>query len=129
MHELALTRDALDLVLSEAKKAHASKVYSVTMSIGYLRDIVEDIFEGLFAHLARQTIAEGAELILIRVPAMVKCRKCQTIYHIEVFDSTTWTCPECNQRDYQLLSGMEFRIDDIGITTDTASDDCLAKAV
>lgn len=115
MHEMALTRDALDLIIAEGEKAGAERVCTVTLSIGYMRDIVEDIFEGLFAHLAKGTIVEGAELNLVRTPAIVECQDCGGRYHLDVFDSSSFDCPRCSARNYRLISGMDFNIDNIGI--------------
>lgn len=124
MHEMGLTRDVLDTVLSEAAKANARKVCSVTLSIGYVRDIAEDVFEGLFEWLARGTVAEGAELIINRVPVMVLCHNCEALYHIEVMDAETWPCPFCGTKDYDIKTGLEFRIDDINIITKEGEDTC-----
>lgn len=117
MHEMSLTRNVVDIVLEEARAANAVEVRSVTVVIGALRDIVEDMFEGLFAHLARGSVAESAELQLIRVPVTVKCRNCSMVYRLDIRDESTYICPSCHQRDYSLNSGMEFYVGDIGIVT------------
>lgn len=115
MHEMALTRNAVDMVLQAAEEAGAERVTSVRITIGYCRDIVEDWFVDLFAHLTQGTIAEDAELILIRTPFMARCRRCGGTYHLEAFDRSTWSCPQCAVEDYDAISGFEFDIDDIGI--------------
>ena len=48
MHEMSLTRNVLDIVLDEANAAGATRVQAVRVTIGDLRDIVEELFEGLF---------------------------------------------------------------------------------
>ena len=52
MHEMSLTRNVLDIVLDEANAAGATRVQAVRVTIGDLRDIVEELFEGLFSHLS-----------------------------------------------------------------------------
>lgn len=115
MHEMALTRNAVDMVLEAAREADAARVTSVTITIGYCRDIVEDWFVDLFEHLTKGTIAEDAELILIRSPFMARCRQCGGVYHLEAFNRSTWSCPSCALEDYDAVSGFEFDIEDIGI--------------
>lgn len=115
MHEMSLTRNVLDIVLNEANAAGATRVQAVRITIGELRDIVEELFEGLFAHLARGTIAEGAELEIVRVPVTVRCRKCSMVYHLDVRDEDTFACPSCGLLDYELNSGMEFLVSGIDI--------------
>lgn len=117
MHEMALTRDVVDLVIQEAEAAAAVEVRAVYLSIGYVRDIVEDIFERCFAYMARGTVAENAELVITRVPFTVRCNACGQIFHIKIRDSHTWQCVACGKKDYQLNSGMEFTIDNIEIVS------------
>ena len=119
MHEMALTRNVVDIVVAEAQKSHATEVRAVHLTIGYARDIVEDIFEKMFAWMARGTVAEHAELVITRVPLTVRCNRCGMVYHIDTFDEGTWPCPSCKVRDYHLNSGMEFFISDIEVASDT----------
>ena len=115
MHEMALTRDVVDLVLERADAEGAAAVKAVHLTIGYVRDIVEDLFERCFAHVARGTVAERAELVITRVPFTVRCRECGHVYHIDVHEPRTWPCPACGERDYELNSGMEFSVDAIEV--------------
>ena len=119
MHEMALTRDVVDIVIEEAEKAGASRVRAVYLTIGYARDIVEDLFEQCFAWMARGTVAEGAELVLSRVPLTVECNECGRAYHIDVHDRGTWTCASCGKKSYQLKTGMEFFINGLDIEKET----------
>lgn len=115
MHEMAMTRDVVDLVVERAEAEGAAAVRTVSLTIGYARDIVEDLFERCFAYLARGTVAAHAELAITRVPFTVRCQECGRVYHLDVHDSSTWPCPVCGERDYVLNSGMEFFVDDIEI--------------
>lgn len=111
MHEMALVRNVVDIVLDQAEKSKATEVKAVYLTIGYGRDIVEEYFDGLFSFLARGTIAEHAELVIRRTPYTVRCNQCHRVFHIDVFDEKTWVCPFCKaERDYKLNSGMEFAI-------------------
>lgn len=113
MHEMALVRNVLGVTLEEAERAHAERIVSIYLRIGKGRDIVIDLFSGLFDHLAQGTAAEGAELVYERVPMVTKCNDCGKFYHLDVHDEATWPCPRCGSLDYSLYSGMEFSIDRI----------------
>jgi hydrogenase nickel incorporation protein HypA/HybF len=116
MHEMALVRSVVDVVLDHAKAAGASRVTAVYLTIGYGRDIVEDMMDGMFAYLARGTVAQGAELVIVRTPFMVRCRDCGMPFHLNAYDSRSWVCPKCGAaRRYDLVSGMEFTIDRIEV--------------
>ena len=111
MHEMALTHEVLDVVLENAKNSGAIEVKTVHLTIGEGRDVIEDYMQGLFSFLARDTVAERARLVVKRVPYMVRCNVCGSIFPLNVRDSSTWTCTQCGaKRDYQLYSGMEFMI-------------------
>lgn len=115
MHEMALVGEVVDIVVKEAEAAGATSVRTVTLTIGYMRDIVEDLFDSCFSYLARGTVAEHAEIVLIRVPLTVRCNDCKYVYHINVHKAETWSCPICKARDYVLNTGMEFFVNDIEI--------------
>lgn len=115
MHELALTRSVVQTANEEAAKAGATKVRAIYLTIGYARDIVDELFEGCFEFLSRDTACAGAELVIERVPLMVRCRACDLVYHIDVHNEATWACPRCGKRDYVLSSGMEFQISKIEV--------------
>ena len=115
MHEMAMTRDVVDLVVERAEAEGATAVRTVSLTIGYARDIVEDLFERCFAWMARGTVAERAELAITRVPFTVRCRECGHVYHLDVRERGTWPCPGCGACDYELNSGMEFLVDGIEI--------------
>ena len=111
MHEMSLVRNVVSIVLDEAEAAHAAEISKVYIVVGEGRDVVESLFEDLFRFLARGTVAQNAQVILERVPYMVKCNQCGTEYHFNVYDKQSWNCPECGAiRDYKLVTGMEFYI-------------------
>ena len=67
--------------------------------------------------MARGTAAEHAQLVIRRVPYTVRCNQCGEIFPINVRDSSTWVCPQCEAvKDYRLFSGMEFMIDSISVS-------------
>ena len=116
MHEMALMENVLDIVLSEAERTGAKRVTAVHLTFGELSDVIVDMVPGLFEYLTRGTIAEGAEVVIKRVPAYVQCRCCNEAWHIDMRDDATRTCPRCGARQkYHLISGREFRIDSIEV--------------
>ena len=115
MHEMALVRGIIQTTLDEAEKANAEKVKTVYLSIGRGRDVVMDLFTGLFTHLAKGTACEDAELVVERVPLLSECNQCGKLFHLNVHDERTWVCPHCQVKDYSLYSGMEFSIDRIEV--------------
>lgn len=115
MHELSYTRSILDAVVSSAEKAQAKKVKSVHLVIGEVRDIVDELFCGCFAYLAKNTIAADAQVFIERIPLTLFCHTCNETFHADAFSSRAITCPNCGKDDYEIRGGMEFRIESIEI--------------
>lgn len=116
MHEMSLMRPVVDLVLQECETYGITEVRAVHLTVGELRDVIEEYMEGLFQHLARGTAAQNAQLVVARTPVVVICNDCGTPFRIDVRDEQTWTCPHCGARkNYRLYSGNEFRIDRIEV--------------
>ena len=117
MHEMSLIRPAVDLVLQECAGKNVAEVRAVHLTVGVMRDVIEDYMEGLFQHLARGTAAAGAKLVIKRIPAVVICNECATPFPIDVHDAATWTCPHCGaHKNYRLYSGNEFKVDRIEVS-------------
>jgi hydrogenase nickel incorporation protein HypA/HybF len=115
MHELGLARSIVDTIVGSAEMSGAKQVKRVYMSIGCARDVVPDLMEIAFEHLTRGTIAEGAELVITRVPVAGRCKECGMVFPIDLFDNSTWKCPMCGSNDYELFRGREFDIDRIEV--------------
>lgn len=115
MHEMSLTRDAVKVVLESSQQAHARKVKSVQFTIGEGRDVVEPLFCKYFQYLARDTIAQDAQIVVNHTPLQLRCRECGCVYPVDARVESTWPCPGCGKMDYELHSGMEFTIDKIEV--------------
>jgi hydrogenase nickel incorporation protein HypA/HybF len=115
MHELSYTKSILKTVVLSAENAGAHRVESVQLTIGEVRDIVDDLFRGCFQYLAKGTIASDAKIGINRVPLTLRCRKCGTVFGADLY-SNVIACPHCKERDFEVVSGMEFQIDSIEIS-------------
>lgn len=133
MHEMSLIRPVVDLVLAECDGKDVGSVRAVHLSIGELRDVIEDYMEGLFRHLSRGTVAENASLVITRIPTVVICDECGTPFKLDVHDPKSWECPHCHAyQRYHLYSGNEFRVDRIeveGTATDGQAPGGVASGV
>lgn len=117
MHEMGIVRDVVDMVLATARESGATKVTRVDVTVGYGRDVIENLMQGLFRRLAHDTIASEAELVITRVPITVRCNQCATVFPVNLYREETWTCPTCGAKlDYELQTGMEFFISNVEIS-------------
>lgn len=117
MHELPITKSILDWACIYAEKAKAQKVVTIVLQIGVLRDLKEEWLLRYFRYISRDTIAAGAEILVIKVPLTCRCLSCQEVFPVDVDQLTDENilCPVCHERRYEIKTGTEFSIDGIEV--------------
>ena len=115
MHELSITEHLLNIALTQAEAAQAKHINKVTMRLGSLSGIVEESVRFYLELLARDTIAEGAELQVERVTGCLRCRGCGQLYEPQ---DNVWLCPHCGSAGGEVLAGRECYLQSIEIETE-----------
>jgi hydrogenase nickel incorporation protein HypA/HybF len=112
MHEQAVTQSILEIVIGHARQAGASSIRRINLVIGEMSGVVDDSVQFYFDFLSQGTMAEGAQLVFDRRPAVYRCLACETTYEPHGYD---WICPTCGALTFDVLSGREFRVESIEI--------------
>lgn len=112
MHELTVTESILEITLRHAKQAEAKRVIHLYLVIGQLSSIVDDSVQFYWDLIAKDTIAEGAQLHFRRVPAELMCLDCGNHYSP---DGETLACPTCQSSHVRVSAGDEFRLESIDV--------------
>ena len=107
MHELSIMQSALNVALEQALQAGASRVHEIRLRIGALSGVVPDALEFAFAALAPGTSAEGARLVIERVPARFWCAACSREFESEDLFAD---CPDCHTPSGELRAGREMEV-------------------
>ena len=119
MHELPVTQSVLQIALERAAQAGAQRIARITIRVGDLAGIVGDSVQFYFDFVSRGTAAEGAELVLERVPARLRCRACGAEYEPEPQESSwpgpSWTCPACGELQPEVIGGREMLVQSIEV--------------
>ncbi|MBA4420642.1 MAG: hydrogenase maturation nickel metallochaperone HypA [Anaerolinea sp.] len=115
MHELAVTESILSIALDYAERSHAAQVTDIHLVIGRLSSIVDDSVSFYWEIISRDTICSSAALHFTRLPAQLICLDCHTEYEV---DQDLIPCPKCNSVKVKVLSGNEFRVESIEITSE-----------
>ena len=68
MHEVGLMQTALEIALRHAHRHGAGRIHGRTLRVGPLSGAVPEALEFAFDVIAQGTIAEGARLVIRRVP-------------------------------------------------------------
>ncbi len=112
MHELGVTENIVNIALTKAGEAQASKVIKINLVVGELAGFVPDCIQFYFDTLSKDTIAQGAVLHFESVPAELRCRDCSTIFQPQ---DTLWSCPECRGRSVEIFKGRELYIESLEV--------------
>lgn len=115
MHELSVTKDILETVLNIAEANGATRVASVSLTVGEMRDIVPELMQRYFAYVCEGTIAEGATLEIQSIPVTLKCKQCEHVFPCDMRQAAEITCPACGKRGFDMATGRELRIEGIQI--------------
>jgi hydrogenase nickel incorporation protein HypA/HybF len=103
MHELALTCSIVDLV---EEAAQGRRVRRVTVEIGALSGVMADAIAFCFPEVARETVAEDAELDIRRIEARARCNACGA----EFATPALYTPCACGSLDLDRLCGEELNV-------------------
>jgi hydrogenase nickel incorporation protein HypA/HybF len=112
MHELPVTEEILKIAVDHAQRAHAQHIRRVNLVVGDLTSFLSESIQFYFDFLTKDTLAEGAELAIRRVPAQVKCTQCGAVFAPDGID---WRCTACHALGGEVLSGRELLIESIEV--------------
>ncbi|UCD21930.1 MAG: hydrogenase maturation nickel metallochaperone HypA [Chloroflexota bacterium] len=112
MHELGITENIVNIALTKAGEAQASRISRINLVIGEMSGFVADCIQFYFDSLSQDTIAQGAALHFEIVPAQLQCRNCSTVFTPK---DTVWSCPECSGQSVEISKGRELYIESIEV--------------
>jgi len=112
MHELSITQGILSIALEQAKKAQASKITKINLTIGELSGVVDECVQFYFELLSKETIAAEASLSFDRPATKLRCRNCATTFSPDNLD---WTCPNCRKQKVEMVSGRKCYVESIEV--------------
>lgn len=105
MHELSLCEALVREVEALLRREGAARATRVTVSVGALSGVEPDALVFAFPLAAENTACTGAELVVARVPARLRCRACGATSETH----TPWAaCPACGSLETELSGGRDF---------------------
>ena len=115
MHGMSILSNVMDVVLKYTQENNVRKVVSVTLVVGELRDVVDELMESCFRFLCRNTIAKDVALHMEKVPLKAQCNQCRLVFPAGIKQPETLVCPDCGSKQLHVHSGKEFPIKSINI--------------
>lgn len=112
MHEYTITRSIINISIEEAKKNNAKSITEIRLEVGELTGLVPDALQIYFDMISQGTLAQGAKLIIKKIPIKFKCRKCLIENEVK---GGIYRCPICDSRDIFITAGNEYMIDSLEV--------------
>ncbi|RDH83932.1 MAG: hydrogenase nickel incorporation protein HypA [endosymbiont of Galathealinum brachiosum] len=107
MHELAICQSLMEQVEKIAHENNAQSVFSITLGMGPLSGVEEQLLKNAYPVASVGSIAENAELIINLLPLIVKCNACNT--ESEVL-ANKLLCKQCGDWKTTVISGDELML-------------------
>lgn len=113
MHELGIALQIIKIAQGAIPNGLTGvRVEKVHLNIGKLNAVVPDSLRFCFGFATRETLLEGAELVINEIPVVAMCRKCG---HEWTTDGFVFNCPACLSAGIDMISGREFAVESIEI--------------
>jgi hydrogenase nickel incorporation protein HypA/HybF len=109
MHELGIMKNVLEVVLEYSEINNVKKVQAINLEVGALSEIIPTYAQMFFELIAKDTIAEHAQINIEQIPAKIRCRACGAEAEMDI-NHLLYACEKCQSKAIQLISGREFRI-------------------
>ncbi len=115
MHELAVTKSILKLVLDHTAQHGGSQVLRISLVIGEMRNLEEDWIQRYFDYISAGTPAEKAVIQVRKVPVVFQCKGCERSFSANLREDKKLLCPHCSSFEYDLISGRELLVEQVEI--------------
>ena len=117
MHESSLAMSLLDIVVDQASRFQADAVQRVDLCLGELAGVEATTLVACFAMLAEGSVAQGAELVIERIPVSGTCTVCGAAARKK---GRLLCCPACGAASVKLATGRELYVKSIEVEKTSA---------
>ncbi|MFQ5862797.1 MAG: hydrogenase maturation nickel metallochaperone HypA [Candidatus Brocadiales bacterium] len=116
MHDIESCRAILNIVDEESRKRDGKRVVRLKLSIGSLSGTNPEHLRDTLVFCSRGTVAEGAELELIKRPAKIRCLACDYVFETDTPGIPN--CGRCRSSETRITDGDEVILESLEIETD-----------
>ncbi|MCD6360805.1 MAG: hydrogenase maturation nickel metallochaperone HypA [Armatimonadetes bacterium] len=120
MHDIQRSHEIVQVVLEAAREQGAERIERINLVIGELTFLSPDQVRFWVGELLKDTIGEGAEVVIETQRPKVRCRACgyegevavedDPIYH---YSTMVPACPECGSTEIEVIAGDECVIESL----------------
>ena len=110
MHELSIVEGLMGIIKETAQEHGLARVTRVKLRIGEMRQVVPDALRFAFEVTGKDTVAEGADIVITDVPTKAHCNECGADFSVEEF---CFVCSACGSSRIIVTEGKELYIDSL----------------
>ncbi|MBO8167695.1 MAG: hydrogenase maturation nickel metallochaperone HypA [Thermoanaerobacteraceae bacterium] len=112
MHEMAIVDSLFKIINAKVKEHQIKKVVKVKLKVGEMTAVEPMTLTACFEVYAQNTVVEGAELVIERIPLQGKCRECANVFRVYNYN---FQCPQCESRSIETVAGRELYIENLEV--------------
>ena len=112
MHEYPVTQKIIQIAEKTARDHNAIKIIKIKLAVGELSGFIGESIQMYFDILSKNSIAEGAEIVIRSIRQKLKCESCG---HYFTRRKYSFICPKCGGSGLPSETGKEFYIENIEI--------------
>ena len=102
----------MSVVRDSVQLGEGERVRTVEIVAGELTGIVCETLDFCFEFAAKDTILEGAALVVAIQPISGRCRACGEEFDVEGYE---FVCPKCAATDIEMISGRELYVKQVEV--------------
>ncbi len=110
MHEISVVSNIIKIALKTAEENKLKVIEKIKIIVGSQHHLAPDLMEYAFTFFSENTIAEGAKLIIEKIPVIMICLDCKKEFKVQ---NQVYICPECSSVQLNMKSGRELIIENI----------------
>ncbi|HZK85600.1 MAG TPA: hydrogenase maturation nickel metallochaperone HypA [Desulfosporosinus sp.] len=112
MHEMSLMGGVFEVIEKTISQHDIKLVLQVKLKVGELTNADPEALQMVFEAFCKDTICEGAELIIERVPVLGRCRNCQLEFTVKTM---FFLCPACQDTNIEVIQGEELLLESLEV--------------
>lgn len=102
--------DIFEIVEENIAIYNLKKIEKISLKIGEFTCVEDSALEFAFEAFSKDSIAEGAKLLIERVRASAECNNCGQVFNISF---TNKICPSCSTFSTNIITGYELLLNEI----------------
>ncbi len=110
MHELGVVIQIVKTVESFAQENEITNIDTLVLQIGELSSVIPKYVKDCYPAAVYGTMLQDTKLEIEILPGNCMCHNCNKVFN---FIKCNRQCPDCGDRDWELLSGRELLIKEI----------------